>query len=233
MRNYKTLIKVLFIIIPFILILSSCSDWGEWATLDDIAIEMNFDSSSDSDNGGGSNGGGDESSRQGTEYGYKYEGTATDRTDFTVITCGGLLSGKYSSYDNDGFTIYLGVDDVYSDFVDVGEYAYIKDACPDAFGHTFDSIAIAPGYKVSIYSGKNFGGDLLLEETGPAIVYNIKWKDHSTFPFLNDILTQYWNGRDTTTREYFRNIFPTSVRKWSSTDMNDWDSGSIKVEAVN
>lgn len=231
----KTYTKHLAFFAAILLVFSlcSCSAWGEWATMDDWNEE--FGSSSEDDSTSGDSSSPDSSSsdseREGTEYGYTYSGTKTDETSFAVISCGGLLSGNSSYYSDDGFTVELGKDDVYSDFVDAGIHS-VAEACKDAVGHSFDSLAVVSGYKVTVFSDKDGKGTVLLDVTGPAIVYNIKWKDHGTFTFINDLIDQNWSGRDSQSGEYWRELFPSSVRTWSSSDMNDWKSGSIKVEQL-
>jgi len=127
------------------------------------------------------------------------------------------------------------VDDMYSDIiVGLGAYADTEDAISQAVEHTLDSIAIRDGVKLTIWSGKDFQGDILLEQTGPAVIYNVRWNDpHEYWPVWN-AMTEDWEPA------MLQYEFPQEVRKWSDTDMYDsdgvgswdfwWVKGSFKIE---
>ncbi len=109
--------------------------------------------------------------------------------------------------------------DKYSEYVGAGEYPDNSVAFPKSVKTTFDGMAIDKETRVIIYSGKNFTGRVLLDKTGPAIINNIKWKDD---PRYNKYNTKTYSSA-------LQANFPQSVRSWSSSDMQKWSNGSVKV----
>jgi len=120
---------------------------------------------------------------------------------------------------------------------DAGEYADTEIALDDAIGpgSTLDSIAIRDGVKLTIWSGKNFTGQILLKKKGPAIIYNVFWN--------NPELTNAWKMMEAKAKQWsepLQSEFPQSVRVWSKTNMYDsdnqgtfdywWEKGSFKIE---
>jgi len=126
------------------------------------------------------------------------------------------------------------VDDTSSDIiVGLGAYADTEDAISQAVYHTLDSIAIRDGVKLTIWSGKDFQGDILLEQTGPAVIYNVRWNDPHEYYHVWNAMTEDWEPA------MLQYEFPQEVRKWSETDMYVdplgvknywWGKGSFKIE---
>ncbi len=131
---------------------------------------------------------------------------------------GGLMGGKF---DDVGISkIY--VEDRLSEYVGSGHYPSNESAFPKAVRTTFDGIAIDKGTRLIIYSKPNFKGTILLDVTGPAIINNVKWKDDDSYKYCN-------------TETYPSDLqanYPQSVRKWSSSNMETWSTGSCKIECA-
>lgn len=128
---------------------------------------------------------------------------------------GTLLSDNY--IDGHISTIYK--PDEYGEYVGEGEYPNNTVAFPNAVQHTFDAIAVDKGTRVIVYSQPNFQGNVLLDVTGPAVINNVKWKDEARI-------------KDFTRKTFvspYESWFPKSCRRWSSSNMNDWSYGSVKV----
>lgn len=119
----------------------------------------------------------------------------------------------------------------------------VIDVFPKSVEYTFDSIAIAPGVRVEIYSSDNFSGDVLLDQIGPAVIYNTIWKNDTAprnrcSPY-DDLANTYSNAVESTmAREWqgnnpegipWNSIFPPSTRMWSSSNMHTWSDGSIRI----
>lgn len=115
------------------------------------------------------------------------------------------------------------VEDDLSEFVGAGNYPDNEVAFPKAVANTFDGIAIDSGTRLIIYSGKNFTGSVLLDITGPALLYNVRW---NTAP---NIITEYQDEKERTFSEPLQSNYPQSVRYWSDTDMHSWSFGSSKI----
>lgn len=118
-----------------------------------------------------------------------------------------------------GWTSEVYVEDAYSEYVGAGLYSLNRVAFPKATATTFDGIAIDAGTKVTIYSQPNYQGSILYEKIGPAIINNAKWKNHSA---VQSVMYDW--------KEPLQTTYPQSVREWSSTDMHNWPSGSMKIE---
>jgi len=128
---------------------------------------------------------------------------------------GTLLSDVF--VDNHMSIIYQA--DEYGEYVGEGEYPNNATAFPNAVDHTFDAIAVDAGTRIILYSEPNFGGTVLLDVTGPALINNVKWKNDSRIKNVNtQTLGNGLNG-----------LFPKSCRRWSSSNMNNWSRGSVKV----
>jgi len=111
------------------------------------------------------------------------------------------------------------VEDEKGEYVGEGEYPSNKTAFPKAVASTFDGIAIDDGTRVIIYSEPNFKGTVVLDLTGPAVINNNKWKEEAR---IKNFTSKTFSGSLETN-------FPKSCRIWSSTNMNAWDTGSLKV----
>ena len=134
--------------------------------------------------------------------------------------CRVFVSGIYVGDISDGsyFSKVYQVDQ-YSEFVGAGTYANNSTAFPKAVASTFDGIAIDEGTRVTIYSGQNFTGSVLLDIEGPAIINNYMYRNES------------W-GRGWKTKVFGGGLqakFPSRVRYYSNSDMHSWSYGSMKV----
>ena len=141
----------------------------------------------------------------------KIEPEGDCRAHFT----GGLMTDHQGSGLSEVYLI-----DQWSEYVGAGLHPDNNQAFPKAVASTFDGIAIDVGTKVTIYSQKNFEGEVLYEKVGPAIINNIRWKDDS----------RYAPAVEATWKEPLQTNYPPSVREWSSSDMHDWSYGSLIVE---
>lgn len=111
------------------------------------------------------------------------------------------------------------VEDEKGEYVGEGEYPSNKAAFPKAVASTFDGIAVDAETRVVIYSEPNFKGTIVLDITGPAVINNMKWKEEAR---IKNFTTKAFAGD-------LESNFPASCRIWSSTNMNAWDTGSLKV----
>ena len=109
------------------------------------------------------------------------------------------------------------VTDIYSEYVGAGRYPDNSQAFPKATATSLDGLAIKIGTKVTIYSDKNFAGDILLEKVGSAII-NTRYHHNKVY--------SVW-------KEPHETNYPQSVREWSDSKMNDWSNGSLVVECDN
>ncbi len=205
------------ILLILLSLLCSCSGWGKFAGWDDYKELMGIDDidGSDFDFSWGPK---DDPDNTNNEF---YE-----KNGYKVLCSGGLLSGN-RQVDYGGFTLNIsdeakpGLTD-FTNSLGVDSFEDIRKVCANAFDQTLDCIVVGEGYKVIIYSEKNFEGEVQLEAIGPAVIYNIHWKDHTQYSFLNDILVQTWDDSS------IESVFPPDVRSWSATDMHNW-SGSMKI----
>lgn len=129
---------------------------------------------------------------------------------------GGVIADHWESH---GITETYVIDN-FSEYVGAGLYPDNNQAFPKAVATTFDGIAIDTGTKVTIYSQKNFGGEVLYEKVGPAIINNMLWKDDSRY---GPVVEGTW-------KEPLQTNYPLSVREWSNSNMHDWSYGSLIVE---
>jgi len=127
----------------------------------------------------------------------------------------------------------IGVPHFSADFLKAGDYPDAALAIPNAVKYTFDSIAIPPDMRVIFYSSKNFTGQILLDQVGPALIWNILWKGN-IFP-NTDKYIKYFD--DDFTDPVLQSIYPQSRRFWSSSLMHSytgveyWAQGSFKITA--
>jgi hypothetical protein len=132
--------------------------------------------------------------------------------------CRAFFSGLLvSDVFEDYWTSEAFVVDRYSEYVGSGNYHDNTEAFPKSIASTFDGIAIDVGTHVEIFSEKNFGGEKLLDITGPAIINNSLHAAEK--PKL-------------ATKEFkveLQSLFPQAVRHWSMTDMNTWGGGSLRI----
>ncbi|MBN2890630.1 MAG: hypothetical protein JXL97_02070 [Bacteroidales bacterium] len=136
------------------------------------------------------------------------------------VNCRAHFSGTLLSdvfVDNHMSVIYQA--DKYGEYVGEGEYPNNAIAFPNAVDHTFDAIAVDKGTRVILYSEPNFQGSVLLDVTGPALINNVKWQNESRIKNVNT--KTLGGGLD--------GLFPKSCRRWSSSNMNNWSRGSVKV----
>lgn len=115
-------------------------------------------------------------------------------------------------------------EDTYSEFVGAGNYPDNELAFPKAVQTTFDGIAIDANTRVIIYSGKNYSGSVLLDITGPALLYNNKWATAT-----GSYAEHYRNDKQRTFSEPLQSTYPQNKRYWSGSDMHDWNTGSCKI----
>ena len=132
------------------------------------------------------------------------------RVHFSGVFMGGAPEAEVSE-------IYQ--EDEFSEFVGSGSYPSNQRAFPKAVRTTFDGIAIDKGTRLIIYSKKNFKGKVLLDVTGPAIICNKKFRDHTP---VNHVMTDVFPGE-------LQANYPPSVRRYSDTDMHSWSFGSCRI----
>jgi len=130
----------------------------------------------------------------------------------------GLVMAGY--FDGDVGISKIYEEDYASEYVGSGEYPSNSVAFPKAVSTTFDGIAIDKGTRLIMYSLPNFQGTVLLDVTGPAIINNGEWKNNSNYAHCN---SDVYPGN-------LQSNFPPSVRRWSSSDMRAWSTGSCKIE---
>jgi hypothetical protein len=130
---------------------------------------------------------------------------------FTGLLAGGTYVGNNISeiFKVDGDSEYVGQ----------GSYPSNTSAFPKSVASSFDGLAIDRNTRVIIYSEPNFKGKILLDRIGPLLINNIKWKD----------VQLYIDAHNAKFPKNLQDLFPPSKREWSSSNMNDWSEGSIKV----
>jgi hypothetical protein len=142
-----------------------------------------------------------------------------DKIDAHMVHFTGLVM---SDMFNEGNLSKAYVMDKYSEFLKPGKYSNISTNLPNSVAFTFDGIAIPPKTRLIIYSGTNFTGSKLVDITGPAIINNNKWEFDERYTGAN---------RKTYCPE-LQSTFPQNVRKWSNSNMHDWQNGSIEIQEV-
>ena len=125
------------------------------------------------------------------------------------------------------------VDDAVSDILGAGDYDDTNEALPGVLRNggpyeTFDGIIIHKYVRLIIYSEKDFAGDIHLDRTGPAVIYDSWWEGDSG-AYKKD---EDWS-------DPLQDEFPQRVREWSETYMsnkltheNYWTDGSFKIIKV-
>ena len=146
------------------------------------------------------------------EYPYYLRYKSQVRAHFS----GDMISGK----DDSDFT-KLWVEDVFSEILYEGQYPLLSAVCPKATASTFDAVAFDYGTKVIVYSQPDFEGDILLDRSGPLILFNFIWSSDNRYNFLPN---EDWDAE-------MQTIFPPESRSWSETDMHAWSNGSMIIEA--
>lgn len=68
---------------------------------------------------------------------------------------------------------------------------------------------------------EKFGGEKLLDITGPSIINNIRHAQSKP-----ELATKEFKAE-------LQNLFPPSLRHWSKTDMNTWFGGSMRITCAN
>jgi hypothetical protein len=129
-----------------------------------------------------------------------------------------LLAGSSKIWEEDEF----------SHILTEGEYPNTREALPkivelhsDGLLPTLDSAAISQNTRLTVYSQQNFQGSVLFNGEGPFVVYNSQFK---TDPQFN---SEYIDGQWS---EPLQSYFPNEKRSFSSQDMQQWESGSLKIE---
>lgn len=119
----------------------------------------------------------------------------------------------------------------------IGEYPKNTEAFPLAIANTFDSLAVDAGVKCIIYSGQNFSGDVLLEKTGPFVIYNYFMRHFQGGSFDPSIAPLWVDSEEVPQQPgvTYGELFPAEVRTWDAAtggNMHNWSSGSMKLVAV-
>ena len=142
-----------------------------------------------------------------------------ENKDCKVHFSGGLIADYYRYEDAKNILVSeIMKEDKFSDILGEGEYPVLGDALKKStyasskFDHTLDAIALSKGTKVTIYSEKNFNGNILFQGEGPLIVYN---KIHKEDELFKEVFYGEW-------KEPYQSEYPKSVRILSSSDMNNW-----------
>lgn len=136
-----------------------------------------------------------------------------------------VSGGLVNNYDNTYTYAEIGKTNFASDFVGPGSYARSETVFKKADDTTFDGIAVGKDTHITIYSGYNFSGGIILDAQGPLVMNNVIWRNsYSGSDYVtDDWLTNVWPGS-------FHEQFPPSSRRWSDTNMHPWGHGtSIKV----
>jgi len=110
--------------------------------------------------------------------------------------------------------------DPFSDYMKPGKYPIIDNALIYSNYKTLDGIAVPANMHLVIYSQPNFKGTVLLDIVGPAIINNIS---KNTSSETQELKNKTFAGP-------IESVFPASTRSWSSSDMNQWISGSMIIE---
>jgi len=138
---------------------------------------------------------------------------------------GGLIRDQNYSDNFSTSTSILFVEDDMSECVGEGDYPANSLAFPKAIESSFDSIALDKGTRVVIYPQQKFQGSPLLDLVGPCIIWNVEYRNDFPAECYNFLNIEFQDLR-------FRSVFPPSVRKLSSSNMNEWNSGSVKISTV-
>lgn len=107
--------------------------------------------------------------------------------------------------------------DPWSDFIVPGQYTWIDRALTFSNFTELDGVAIPANTRLIVYSERNFKGVVLLDITGPAIVYNSAGIPPADF------------FSETYTTPALQKTFPPAVRTQSNSDMHLWINGSMEI----
>ncbi|ASS48022.1 MAG: hypothetical protein A3D31_00975 [Candidatus Fluviicola riflensis] len=111
-------------------------------------------------------------------------------------------------------------DDPWSDFVVAGRYAWTDRALTFSNFTELDGVAIPANTRLIVYSERDFKGTVLLDITGPAIVYNSAGIPPTGF------------FTETYTTPLLQETFPPAVRTQSNSDMHLWINGSMEILTI-
>lgn len=139
----------------------------------------------------------------------------TDRWQ-KVHFSGLIIAGKRT----DDETSRVFSDDPWSDFVAPGKYEWVDRALTYSNFQTLDGIAVPPGTRLIIYRDRQFKGPVLLDVTGPAIIYNFVHMPPA------EVISQ------TYAPQRLQETFPPSVRVQSTSDMQQWINGSMEITRI-
>jgi hypothetical protein len=114
------------------------------------------------------------------------------------------------------------VNDQYSDFLKPGKYPKGNICLPKSIASSLDGIAIPQKTRLIIYDKPNYTGTKMMDVTGPAIVNNSIWQTSGFYSEANS--KKYSRG--------LQDMFPPTVRKWSSRDMSYLQDFSIEIMVI-
>ncbi len=107
--------------------------------------------------------------------------------------------------------------DPWSDFVVLGRYSRTDRALTVSGFNQLDGVAIPAKTRLIVYSERDFSGVVLVDITGPAIVYNsANIPSESVFS-------------ETYTAPLLQETFPPAARTQSNSDMHLWINGSMEI----
>jgi formylglycine-generating enzyme required for sulfatase activity len=140
----------------------------------------------------------------------------------TTLECFAHMSGILMSDKRAGVSDKIYQKSQYSSIVPEGDYPNNSLAFPDAIDSTFDSLAIGRNVRVIIYEEPNFSGTVLLDQEGPALIFNNIWNNNA-YPHYVAIFNQQY------TDPTLKDTYPVSRRFWSNSNMHTWVNGSTRV----
>ena len=121
------------------------------------------------------------------------------------------------------------------DYLSIGDYPDNYLSFNNAAKTTFDGIAIYPGSRLTIYSGKNFTGSIVLDVIGPAIIWHSMWSSYKEKEICGGVCSGENTILEAMTREWsppeLNAIFPPSKR-FGCSGMHAWSNGSCKIISV-
>jgi hypothetical protein len=134
-------------------------------------------------------------------------------------------SGGETGKDCCAFNIDINEGNAFGEYVGEGDYPDNSASFPKAAASTFDGLALCYGTRVIIYAEKNYGGEILLDATGPLIL-----SQSSSESSWSHIYTTAWDNDATTVEGLSLNtLFPPETRKWHTTSMHPMGLGSMKI----
>ncbi len=117
------------------------------------------------------------------------------------------------------------VDDEDDDLIGPGDYPDADAVLVDVHNKSLNGIAIPEGVKLTFWENEDFMGSKVLEQEGPAVIFDLYYKGINPPDEKKD---EVWS--------YFLQLeFPQGVRFWSSKNMFDpvhWTDGSFKIERL-